>query len=194
MSDLGFDATFIAPQDGSPGYLQPKGKETTGTVAHDHDYEDVKASAAVRGIPQSTGADALEFLENEYEKWMNDPEKITELIQPRLGVWASIKATYQGRVEISRKNIFDLAAEPFRICRLQIRELALALATELNDKRALLAQADIGAAHIKHQQEMAEFRKFLMQHFEPQLDLGAVRNQSLLDIAKGIMLEQKQKI
>jgi hypothetical protein len=171
-------------------YTQPKGRQGDGTVPHDHNYEDFKARAAARGIPESVGADCTEFLENEYEKWERD---VVSLRLVRVGVWGAIKSIWSGTVRVANSDVITFAAEAFRIFRLEVKELSVCLAAELNDKRARAAQNDVGAAHIKHQQEMGEFHKFMMQHFEAQLDIGRARNQSLLDIAKGIMLEQKHK-
>lgn len=174
-------------------YSQPGGKRGAGPVEHDHTYEDYKANAAIRGIPKGVTADAVGFLEDRLEEWLKDPENLCELIRPRLSIWASIKATYYGRVELSRKNIYDLMAEPVRIFRLQIRELTLGLNKEINEKRALAIRAEIGQEHIKNQAELAELKHFLMQHFESELDIGRSRGQNLYEISKGIMLGLKGK-
>jgi hypothetical protein len=171
-------------------YTQPKGKQGDGTVVHDHNYEDFKARAAARGIPQSVGADCMEFLENEYEKWERD---VVSLRLVQVGVWGAIKAIWTGTVRVANSDVITFAAEAFRIFRLEVKELSVCLAAELNNKRALAAQNDVGAAHIKNQQERAKFQKFLMEHFEPQLDLGRARGQNLLDIAESILLELKPK-
>jgi hypothetical protein len=169
-------------------YTQPKGKLDVSTVAHDHNYEDYKARCAGRGIPSSPAADRMEFLEDVYEKW---EKELVPLSPVRRGFFGTLKCLWTGSIEISKAEVLLYAAEAFRIFRLEIRELSVSLATELNEKKALEARADIGMEHIKTQAQLAELKHFLMTHFENELDLGRARGQNLYDIAKGIMLMQK---
>jgi hypothetical protein len=147
-------------------YSQPGGKTGAGPVPHDHVYEDYKASSAIAGMPPGEASDKARFLEKEWTDWVDDHAK-----DPILGT----------------------AREPFRILRLQVRELAMAYSTEVAGKRALGIQADIGRMHIQTQQQHSEFRRFLGQHFETDLESGVARNVTLFQIAQEIMIRNKPK-
>jgi hypothetical protein len=180
-------------------YTPPKGNlDNDGAVLHDFTFEDFKASRVLEGLPPGVTADKMEFLEKEWSDWLaGDDSRVEftsiEIAGSRKPKNGGVPVRYRGSAMLTRKHVIQLSEEGLRILRLEIRVLGHMVGSFLMDTRARDAQNDVGAAHIKHQQEMGEFHKFMMQHFEAQLDIGRARNQSLLDIAKGIMLEQKHK-
>jgi hypothetical protein len=168
----------VAPPEENIHFTQPKGKLDVGPVEHDHQYEDFKAAQALAGIPKSEIADKVEFLEDQYSDWLASDVALMPL-------------SPESNQAMTRQFLVGLVAEPLRILRLEIRELALALATEMNEKKAVAIRAEIGAENIKTQEHLAELKHFLNQHFESELESGRARGQNLYDVAKGIMLKQR---
>lgn len=162
--------------------------DAPAAIEHDHAYEDYKASQALEGLPPGEIADKMEFLEKEWADWFMGGSSD---MMWQTGFWSRLSSAVRGRLKLPRLDIVAFASEPLRIFRLEIRELALALAKRMNDSRALEIQADIGRAHIKNQAQQEEFCKFLQQHFETDLEMGRARQKTLFDIAKDIMLRAK---
>jgi hypothetical protein len=178
-------STITTPELGGT----PSGKlfpDAPGSIEHDHAYEDFKASQAIEGLPKGEIADKMEAYEGLYRQWSE--EGSADVPVPRRD-W---RAVFTGRVKLTRAQIVSLAADPIRIFRQEIKELALALAKELNDKRARLSMADIGQAHIEAQKRDQKLRQFLFEHFETELQLGTAQNIPLHQIAMDIMIRSKQ--
>ena len=161
----------------SHGALNP------ATVPHDHIYEDVKAAAAVAGIPPSEIADKCEFLEGELSKWLAADDHT--ILRPK-GWYAALFVQ-----TLTRPQLTALAGEPLRILRLEVRELALALATEMVEKKTAENRAGIYSEYCKVRDQLADIQDFLKQHFNDDLEVGRARGQGLLDICKVIMLSKR---
>jgi hypothetical protein len=180
-----FAQSIITPELSAP----PTGKlfpQAPSEIEHDGSYEDFKAAQAIEGLPVGDAANKLELIERLYRQWAS--EGSVDVPLPRRDWIAAIT----GRVKLTRAQIVQLASDPVKIFRQEIKELALALGKELNDKKALLAQADIGQAHIQAQKRDQELRQFLMEHFETELMVGTSRNVPLHQIAMGIMLSGRK--
>jgi len=182
-----FQNSIISPElDSSPpptGKLFPNAPDS---ITHDGAYEDFKAAQAIEGLPVSGTADKLELIERLYRQWAN--EGAVDIPLP----WRDWRAVFTGRVKLTRAQIVQLAADPIRIFRQEIKELALALGKALSDKKALLSQADIGQAHIAAQKRDEELRAFLFVHFEDELRVATSRNIPLHQLAMDIMLRAKR--
>ena len=174
-------------------YSQAPGQIGTALIDDNPAAQDYKASQAIKGMPQSETAEKLKLMEKQYELWLSEGAIGFPIKQQgwfkRLALWI---AGIHG-IQMTRSEILEIAADPLRIFRMEIKELALAYAAELNGKQALLQQADIGREHIKTQAKQAELTKFLQQHFEAELDTGRVRKLDLYEIVQGIMLDLKRQ-
>lgn len=145
----------------SVNFTPPPGQVGAERIKEDNfRYADFKAGAAIGGLPRGELADKLEFLEKEWNDWTADHSE----------------------------EFVTYPIEPFRILRLQIRELALGYATASANNRALEIHADIGKAHIQDQRKHAEFRRFIAQHFETDLENGVGRGLTIFEMAQDIML------
>jgi len=164
------ETTKASNQDGIPfepekHSLPPGQRGKEEMTSNNFSYVDTKAAAAVMGLPAGEVADKVNFLEKELDDWSAD-------------------------------HAADLAAlplEPFRIVRLQVRELALGYSTEFSNKLALAIQADIGRAHIENQRKQAQFRSFMKEHFEEDVADAEARNSTIFEMAQGIMLRAKPR-
>jgi hypothetical protein len=130
-------------------------------------HPDSAAQAAIKALPLCETADKLERYEAQWELWR-----------------------YTG-YPIMRRFICWLAAAPLKIFRTEIAELATALQKELLAKKADSVQAGFYQEYVRLVDGNSELRKFLMQHFEPELDRATSIHKPLLDLCKEIMLNQQ---
>jgi hypothetical protein len=182
-----FEASIIAPELDT---MSPSGKlfpNAPDSIAHDGSYEDFKASQAIEGLPVSEAADKMELLERLYIQWASEGSVSVPL------PWRDWRAVFTGRVKLTRAQIVQLAADPVKIFRQEIKELALALGKTLNDKKALQSQAHVGKAHIEAQKRDEELRAFLFAHFEDELRVATSRNIPLHQLAMDIMLRGRSQ-
>jgi hypothetical protein len=181
-----FAQSIITPELSAP----PTGKlfpQAPSEIEHDGAYEDFKASQAIEGLPVSETADKLELIERLYRQWSSEGAVSVPL------PYRDWKAAITGRVKLTRAQIVQLASDPVKIFRQEIKELALALGKALNDKKALSSLADIGQAHIQAQKRDQELRSFLMEHFEEELMVATARNVPLHRLAMDIMLRGRSR-
>lgn len=230
---------FPEMQDTTPvNYSQPGGHVGAGLVPHDHVYEDVKAAAAVAGIPQSEIADKCEFLEGELSKWLaadeqfegafsapalpesaEYPDEWREVApwRQRLAkqfcgitfmsavrempavmenvdggkVWIGSPESPSVTFTIPRSIIIKSVSEPLRILRLEVRELALALSTEMVEKKTAENRAGIYSEYVRLRGQLSDLHDFLKQHCDMELQRGQAQNLSLFDIVKTVILKDR---
>jgi len=133
------------------------------------------AAPALAGIRQSEIADKLELFQRHYA----DEQRLFPAV---------------GRVRLFIANIFGFGHwnNALAISRLELKELALAHATALNNANAQKIQADFAEQHRILAGDLSEFRRFLLDNFPNELARGVELKRSLFDVAKEILLEKKK--
>ena len=135
-------------------------------------HPDWAASAALTFLPAGELQNQLIDLEGQYEAFMwSRPGKRT--LRGKLAWW--------------------IAGPALRLIRSEVTALAKANQQLLLDAAAKPIADNFGGEYLRLCQELREFRKFLLVHFEGHMDKAEALNTPLLDVAKGIILEQRRK-
>lgn len=174
---------FGEMEETTQNFSQPGGHVGSGPVPHDHIYEDVKAAAAVAGIPPSEIADKCEFLEGRLAEWLATDFTVETYGDGMVSRFVKVK--------IPRSYLIALTTEPLRILRLEVRELALALSTEMVEKKTAENRAGIYSEYVRLRGQLSDLHDFLKQHCDMELQRGQAQNLSLFDIVKTVILKDR---
>jgi hypothetical protein len=134
------------------------------------------AAPALAGIRASEIADKLELYEKHFsEEWKRIP-KFTpfRFIGWLIGVHHTEKA--------------------LQIARMELKDLALAHATTLNDANAKKIQENFYGQYLELAGNMNDFHHFLKENYPQETRDGIETHRTLFEIAKGIMIEQRKKL
>ena len=133
-------------------------------------------AAAIAGIRQSEIADKLELYEKHFAKeWDRIPSRSPfRFIAWLLG--------------------FHHIQNALRISRMELKELALAHATELNRQKTEEIKKDFYGQYLELAGNMNDFHHFLMENYPLQTREATEQHRTLFDTAKSIIIEQRKKI
>ena len=154
---------------------------TTPTAVDPKSYESYErmflrgdpAAPALAGIRPSEIADKMEA----YEKLYAD-----ELANfPASGFHSALAKLFG----------FDHWRKAGLIARMELKELALAHSSLLNNAVARVAQEDLAAQHLVLAGDLNEFHHFLLEHFRNETIEGIDTKQTLFQIAKKLLLKNK---
>lgn len=133
-------------------------------------HPDWAASAALAFLPEGELQNKLIGLEGKYEAFMwKRPGKRT--LRAKLAWW--------------------IAGPALRLIRQEVTELAKANQQLLLDAAAKPIAQNFGAEYLRMCEEQRKFRKFLLVHFEGDMDQAEALNTPLLDVATEIILRRK---
>jgi hypothetical protein len=159
--------------------MTPRAVDPRGYESHEQMFlRGDPAAPALAGIRPSAIADKIEA----YEKIYAD-----EL--------AMFPATTKGRYPflfLARVFGFDHWHKALMIARMELKELALAHATTLNDKVARAAQDDLAVQYRALGGDLNDFHHFLIEHFRNETIEGIDTKQTLFQIAKRLLIKFKK--
>lgn len=112
-------------------------------------------------------ADKMEAMERLYERWLQRPGSRWRL---------------------------RFASEPVRIFREQIHLLIRAYSQSINELNAAQQQVGQVQSNLPQIRKRQELRNFLLEQFPGSAEAAEFRNQDLIDVCMGIMLDQKQEL
>lgn len=152
---------------------------------------DGKAAKLIEGMPPGEVADRLEILERDYLESMAAGEGFPSTWRNELILWLLNGVTSDHKALLGRM----LLDRVLRILRAEVAELALAYATEVNNRKARAAQDEFYSQYTKMVQQHRQFRSFLFDHFPDDLKRAeADPRLSLVDLSITIMLRQKEAL
>ena len=141
-----------------------------GSAMTEAEVLEMKSRAALAGIPKSEIADKMEALEAELDHWIHSGSTITGM---------------------RRYMAMKVLAPMIKILRLELFELAIVCAKQLNDQRAAIQREDFYQQFQRMVVDNRTFRSFLFEHFKNDLTAAESLNMPLMDLAKGILLRYK---
>lgn len=146
------------------------------------------AAPALAGIRKSEIADKLELYEKHYSeetKSLSDAKVRRPKILLMLLGWLGFHHT---------EDALALAEGALKIARMELKDLALAHATELNRQNAEVIKADFYKQYTELAGNMNDFHHFLMDNYPVQTREATEQHRTLFDTAKSIIIEQRKKL
>lgn len=148
------------------------------------------AAPALAGIRESAIADQLELYEKHFaeqfipiagEEAQRPVGIILDLFGRLFGFWHTEKA-------------LGLTRSALKIARMELKDLAIAHATELNRQNAEVIKADFYTQYTELAGNMNDFHHFLMDNYPREIREATEQHRTLFDTAKSIIIEQRKKI
>jgi len=147
------------------------------------------AAPALAGIRKSEITDKLELYEKHFaEETRQLPEELAKMpsgIVLRLFGWLGFRHT---------ENALALTQGALKIARMELKDLAIAHATALNNQNAEIIKGDFYKQYTELAGNLNDFHHFLIDNYRRETEDGIATHRTLLDIAKGIIIEQRKRL
>lgn len=146
------------------------------------------AAPALAGIRKSEIADKLELYEkhfSEEQRSLSDARARRPKLLLAFFGWMGFRHTEQA---------LALTEGALKIARMELKDLALAHATELNRQNAEVIKGDFYKQYTELAGDMNDFHHFLMDNYPRETREAIEQHRTLFDIAKSIIIDQRKKI
>jgi hypothetical protein len=156
------------------------------------------AAPALAGIRKSEIADKLELYEKHFsDEYVHVVNLATELVKLPRRAWP-YRLIFRLCGFVDKEDFlikgFQAAGNALKIARMELKDLAIAHATELNRQNAEVIKGDFYKQYTELAGNMNDFHHFLMDNYPRETREAMEQHRTLFDIGKSIIIEQRKKI